>query len=72
MCSIMRMILYSCVYFFFGRLIHEPVLFLRQMDERSLRSRGATMIDAVPIVGGVGFPQSGTAYLLDPKKQKKK
>lgn len=29
------------------------------------------MIDAVPIVGGVGFPQTGTAYLFDPKKGKK-
>lgn len=51
--------------------MREPVFFLRQMDARSLRSRGATMIDAVPIVGGVGFPQSGTAYLLDPKKKLK-
>lgn len=42
------------------------------MDERSLRLRGATMVDAVPIVGDVGFPQSGTEYLLDPKKQKNK
>jgi len=35
-------------------------------------ARGATMIDAVPIVGGVGFPQTGgTGYLKKIKKKKK-
>jgi hypothetical protein len=46
--------------------LREPVFYVK--CTRVHFARATAVIDMVPIVGGVGFPQNGTAYLRYPKK----